>query len=167
VRYDLVFQPGVESGPVPADSYEPNDFCEDARPLLKLGPTVFADSVIDLTFAGDLDHDWFSVDVQTAGILYVDYLVDGALTGDLVSADADSAVVAGEFFRGGPCGDQVPRLTYQPSWDGCPVEGAPVQPGLYYLFAMRDPPGPAAYQLVFSWAPGRLPAGPRVSGGRQ
>lgn len=164
VRYDLVILPGVPSGPIAGDSYEPNDRCEDARPILTLGPAAFADSVVDLTFDGPADHDWFKVEVQTAGILLARYTLDGTLVGELVSGDADSAVFAGNFFRGWTCGVEVPWLvSFGP--DDCLMEGASVRPGPYYLSVTSDS-GPAPYQLVFSWAPGAVPASRRARVGR-
>jgi hypothetical protein len=155
-RYDLVIRPGLPSGPIAGDSYEPNDFCEDARHILTLGPRAFSDSVVDLTFDGPADHDWFRVDGETAGILQARYNLDSTMYGELVSVDTDSAVVVGDLGRGWFCGVEVPWLTSFGS-DGCRVEGAFVQPGPYYLFVTRWPPGPAPYQLVFSWAPGAVP----------
>lgn len=164
-RYDLVFRPGVDGGPVFGDRFEPNDFCEDAKPLVTLGPTAFADSV-GLTFDGVLDHDWFTIAVQTAGTLYAEFRFDGSLTGALVSADSDSAVAAGLFGLSSSCADVGPNRLTRIATDGCVIDGAPVQPGLYYLIAMPYPPGPTAYQLALSWAPAAASAGPLSRRGR-
>jgi hypothetical protein len=132
---------------------------------LTLGPAGFTDSTVDLTFDLAGDQDWFTVDVQQAGLLKARYSLDSTqlFAGTLLTTDPDSALIVGDFGRDWECGVHLPWLTsFGP--DGCRMEGASLQPGLYHLSVTKFPPGPAPYQLILSWAPGVGPVAPAPRG---
>lgn len=175
-RYDLVIEPGAGGDVMARDAYEPNDFCEEASfPLLTLGSTGFTDSVVNLTFDRSGDIDWFRIVAQTGGVLHMrapyDHLENTLyVQGEMASSDLDSAVVVGHLSASDIwCGGGWPDMylvSYGP--DGCEVEGASLQTGAYHLMVgNKGYPGPGAYQLVVTWAPGILPVAPRTAQGRR
>jgi hypothetical protein len=166
-RYDLVIEPRTDSD-VPKDAYEPNDFCDDiTSPLLTLGSNGFTDSVINLTFDGAGDVDWFKVVAQTAGLLQVQSPI--APDGELAPAGLDSAVVAGSFNFLDPCtGEALTGILGSDGPDGCALDGVRLQSGPYYLVTGRSFADEAEpYQLVVTWKPGAAPAAARVATDRR
>jgi hypothetical protein len=166
-RYDLVIEPGTASD-TPRDAYEPNDFCEDVgSPLLTLGSSGFADSVVNLTFDSPGDIDWFRVVAQTGGLLQIRSPTGPG--GELTPAGLDSAAVAGSFDFLDPCtGENLTGVLASDGPDGCALDGVRLQSGVYYLTTGRNfSDQPEAYQLVVTWSPGdvlvpsRIAADPR------
>jgi hypothetical protein len=127
---------------------------------LTLGAVGFTDSVLDATFDGPLDEDWFTLDVQQAGLLQVRYSPDSTVFGELVTADPDSAVRVGDLGGGSLCG-----LTSLFA-GSCVMEEALLQSGSYHLlmnpFVLGLAPYLGPYQLVFSWAPSAALGAPQV-----
>jgi Big-like domain-containing protein len=167
LRYDLVIEPGTGSD-IAADAYEPNDFCEDVTsPLLTLGSSGFTDSVVNLSFEGPGDVDWFKVVAQTGGLLQI--RSPTGPNGELTPAGLDSAVVAASFNFLDPCtGENLTGVLGSDGPDGCALDGVRLESGAYYLTMGRDFSDQAEpYQLVVNWSPGALSARSRIAAGRR
>jgi hypothetical protein len=166
LRYDLRIEPGTVS-PVAPDAYEGNDFCADAPTLLALGTTAIADSAFDLSIDAEFDWDWFRVDGQTAGRLFLTVTsetmtrpprvfvyhpspgMDGPI--DRMTTEAQTTFGVLRSDRDGLQGMPVDTLAYYVVVS--PNAGATVGPG------QQGEPGP--YRLTFAWDPGAITAPPR------
>ena len=168
-RYDLVIEPWAGSD-IARDAYEPNDVCEDAiSPFLTLGSSGFTDSVVDLSFDGPGDIDWFRIVAETHGFLQIrSPETAGSAGGELVPSATDSAVVAGALDFIDPCTDNsLTGALWSEGPDGCAVDGVRLQSGAYYLITgSHNPDIPGPYQLTFTWSPG-APLAPRIAAGHR
>ena len=167
-RYDLTIEPGSQTVVAP-DAYEPNDVCEAASILLRLGATVVTDSIIDLTSDGDWDNDWLRIEADRPGTLVVatDAIEPSlGLSATLVTAavtPGDSAWPVASLY-GVPDGrwdgllqDCAPDPNAEPNlW--CPAgetltDQLAVDAGAYHLVVQPRAPIAAAYALRVSWMP--------------
>lgn len=155
IRYDLTIEPGIHTD-LPPDRFEGNDFCGDAPTLLSLNTTSFTDSIVDgLTIDSELDYDWFVVEAQTPGRLYLT-----VEPGDQDQHFSPLLLTPTPGVR-----QAVQRMTLESSDDPLThyesqmlksqrdyAPGVFLQTGVYYL--LIRPGDPRTYRMRFGWAPG-------------
>jgi hypothetical protein len=153
IRYDLTIEPGIHTD-LPPDRFEGNDFCGVAPTLLSLDSRAFADSVVDgLTIDAELDYDWFVVEAQTPGRLYLTVEPDDQDRHPSPLLLIPSPGVRQPVTRMTLVGGDPLYLDRQElrSWtDAAP--GVFLKTGAYYL--LIQPGEPRSYRMRFAWVPG-------------
>lgn len=151
IRYDLIIEPGLHTD-LPPDRFESNDFCEGAPTLLSLGPAAFADSIVDnLTIDAEFDWDWFVVDAQTPGRLYLTVESDhqGHNASPLLLSPSPGVGQPVTLMHTESRGQFFEEQQFRSRRDGAP--GIPLEARSYYVAI--QPGNPRSYRLRLTWVP--------------